>query len=706
MGYARPMSPAPPPTSSLLPSTSSLSEAEAPSLSLADRDALVALLEQCPAISSRNTRDRIAVRLHEQANIDITHSETMRVHVDNIVTTCNNHFGGLAALLAALRHFDQRHTTTEGVVDFLAERGLVGPSPTGPGKASDARGPCPYPGMMPLTEQALFFGRDRESARLVHHVRDHALTVLVGPSGVGKSSLIQAGLLPHLPPHWPVCQVRLGATPLASLRQALGVEPVYDSDSDDIIAAAVAALLAHPGDNVDDDARVVVVVDPFEELFQAATILAAAHNTDQACGNDVESCPNADPETDPGGQRQINGCYRLLAALAAHPRCYPVLVLRADFYGDFMHCPLWPLSQHSRIELGPLSGPELRDAITEPAARRGVIVEPDLVERLLADAARQPGTLPLLQATLRELWHKLGPGDSRLQLVHYRDVGAPVSSGDGDSGPDDFASPLEALLARKADAALAALAPLLQPLALPLLLRLIQFGQGRADTRRRQRLTKLADLGPRADVEAVVLHLAQHRLLTVTGEGPDARALAGTDAASVDLDDTAAPGDQRGVDLAHEAIIRAWPVLRCALAEHRVAEETRRRLEAKARDYQRHDRRGGLLDAVALDEVETWLASAQARYLGASPELRSLAQASRNALNRARYRRRAAMIAMAALTLLTALAAAIAWQQRGRAEDRHAEAQRHRDLALDVQHDLADAPSQPALITMLQSCDN
>ena len=58
----------------------------------------------------------------------------------------------------------------------------------------------PWPGLMPFTEatQAFFHGRDAEAAELFRRVRRERLTILFGQSGLGKSSLLNAGLFPRL----------------------------------------------------------------------------------------------------------------------------------------------------------------------------------------------------------------------------------------------------------------------------------------------------------------------------------------------------------------------------------------------------------------------------------------------------------------------------------------------------------------------------
>jgi hypothetical protein len=59
---------------------------------------------------------------------------------------------------------------------------------------------CPYIGVVPLSEedQPLFAGRDKEIGVLISNLYASSLTILYGESGVGKTSLIRAGILPEL----------------------------------------------------------------------------------------------------------------------------------------------------------------------------------------------------------------------------------------------------------------------------------------------------------------------------------------------------------------------------------------------------------------------------------------------------------------------------------------------------------------------------
>jgi tetratricopeptide (TPR) repeat protein len=471
---------------------------------------------------------------------------------------------------------------------------------------------CPYPGIVAFETRELFFGRDREIEQLVEHVRHHKRTVAVGPSGSGKSSLIRAGLLPDMPDTWPVCRVRLLDRPCAQLGQTLGMDVDLDALGDEPLpdpGPALDALLAdRPA-----DARVLVLVDPLEELFQLA------------------------PADRARAQREQQRFCELLDALTRDRRCACVLALRADFYGDLMNSPLWPLVEHDVFPIAPLAGDALSLSIQEPASRRGVSVERALVQKLIADTREEPGALPLLQETLRSLWERREQRGQQqlLSLALYQAM-----------HEDEGGNPLAAILARKAEAALSDLPPGERALVQPLLLRLVHFGEDGRVTRRQQRLAELEHVGDARSVRRVVDHLATRRLLTLKGDG----------------DTTGAR-----VDLAHEAITGAWPTLARWIADWREDEQKRRRLEDRACEWMAHAQRGGLLDAVALAEAETWLASATAQRLGISDDLRGLVAASRRALARSRRRRIGAVSALAVLTVIAGIAAVVAVQQRDRA---------------------------------------
>jgi hypothetical protein len=140
-----------------------------------------------------------------------------------------------------------------------------------------------------------------------------------------------------------------------------------------------------------------------------------------------------------------------LRALGEDPRCWIITALRADFFGAFMESELWPEFEYGRCEVTPLRGRDLRDAIVMPAQTAGVVLDAALVERLVADTAAEPGALPLLQATLVELWDAFqrGPGASAanryLILDDYERLG-----GEGRTA-------IATALARRADTALAVL---------------------------------------------------------------------------------------------------------------------------------------------------------------------------------------------------------------------------------------------------------
>jgi signal transduction histidine kinase/putative methionine-R-sulfoxide reductase with GAF domain len=467
---------------------------------------------------------------------------------------------------------------------------------------------CPYPGMIAFRadDARFFYGRDAEIQQMIQHLRYRRLLFVIGPSGSGKSSLIHAGLLPRLqrsnffaPGFWLVRELRPGLQPATALARALGGEPG---------APAIARVL----ETQPEAQRLLLVIDQFEELFTLAS------------------------------RAERIRCIAMLRALQKVRQCALLLAMRADFYADLMSTDLWPIEASQRLDIAPLRTNRLREALRRPAAELGVEVAPGLLDRLLADAADEPGALPLLQETMTVLWAEMSAG--ALPLSAYERLSA---SGRG----------LAVALAAKADAVIDELTAEQRRIACRILLRLVQFGEGRADTRRQQTIAALrsADDDP-ALFEHTLQWLTDNRLLTLSNavvydERPtmndERRTIRSNDLSSSVLcppsfGSTIAEAGLAAaiarpaavlVDLAHEALIAGWPTLQRWLAERREAERTRRRLEAHVAEWVRLGRGvGGLLDAVVLDEVDRWLASPEAAEVGYDHGLRELVQASRAAM--------------------------------------------------------------------------
>ena len=299
---------------------------------------------------------------------------------------------------------------------------------------------CPFKGLAAFesSDAEFFCGRDRIVSELIARLAEWPLVGILGPSGIGKSSLMRAGVLPAL---------RAGALPgSAGWRQVLlrpGTDPVRELDR------ALGGETERPGRGL----RTVLAVDQLEDLFTV-------------CDDDSL-------------RREF--LERLVALAGDHERRTLVLcTLRADFYGRLSVYPRFgELLSRSHALVGPMDRAELRDAIERPAARAGLEVEDGLVEVLSAEVADEPGSLPLLSTTLLELWQAR---DGRvLRLQDYRATGG-VRSG----------------VARIAESAYTRLSDDERRVARDVLLRLADVGEGSPE----RRLVSLSEVNAIGGVRA------------------------------------------------------------------------------------------------------------------------------------------------------------------------------------------------------------
>lgn len=224
---------------------------------------------------------------------------------------------------------------------------------------------CPYRGLLPYDsgDADSFFGREADVDACLRRLRDSGLLAVVGPSGVGKSSLVRAGVVAAL--------MRSG-------------RPV---------------LVTTPGPRP---------TDSLGELRSQGQQTLVIDQTEEA----VTTCP------DPVERA------RYFAALAAHVAAGGALVLsmRADHLGDLAPYPnIARLLEEGLYLLGPMAEPDLRNAIEGPARCAGLRLEPGLVDLLVREVEGEPAALPLLSHVLRATWERReGP---TLTVDGYRATG-------------------------------------------------------------------------------------------------------------------------------------------------------------------------------------------------------------------------------------------------------------------------------------------
>ena len=416
---------------------------------------------------------------------------------------------------------------------------------------------------------------------------------------------------------------------------------------------------------VADDApgqRVVIVVDQFEEIFT--------------------SCD---------GENERVAFIRALRAAADHERESAALVVigfRADFYPHALQYPeLVSALQSRQVLVGPMTEEELRSAITGPARQAGLGIEDGLVEVLLRDlapaashlepsAAHDAGALPLLSHALLATWERSRGG--RLTVADYRNSG-------GISGA----------VAASAEEVYAEITPGQQELARRIFTRLVHVSDAAASTRRRVPRSELLDL--RADAQAVLDAFIEKRLITAGAED---------------------------VEIAHEALLHAWPRLRQWIDSDSIGLRTHRQLTAAAEIWRGAGRDpGALYSGGRLAAAEEWAALpahgedlnvVEREFLDASVQQRLAAD--RSARRQTRLLR-SFVGALAALFLVAGTLAVIAYQQKNTATGQRdvaisrqlatdADQLRTTDIALAMQLSLAAyriSPTAEAASSLLDS---
>ena len=314
--------------------------------------------------------------------------------------------------LAHMHHLVESDPSSEKSVGNILEA-IRAPRTTA--RAEPWRSTRPYRGLQAMTEadSDFFFGRDAETTHVLHalHTTPDRLPIVLGNSGVGKSSIAQAGVLASLkrqtwPPgneapwpsafrnsrQWAMLTLRPGPRPLRSLVEAFstlwrldpldpGREALHAQWTQQLAQgdASLHGLLEATRDRLaalDEPApdTILLYVDQAEELYTRA---------------------------DPAQARRFTA---VVAAGLDDDRWRVFLSMRSDFYGRLQEDkPLY--DRWCRVDAHPLEAQALLDVVRQPAEALGArFSDPAFPTRLVQQTGESTGYLPLLSYLMDDLW--------------------------------------------------------------------------------------------------------------------------------------------------------------------------------------------------------------------------------------------------------------------------------------------------------------
>ena len=422
----------------------------------------------------------------------------------------------------------------------------------------------PYPGLLAFQtdDAAIYFGRDLEITRAIEKLEEFRrfsyssphFVLLLGASGSGKSSFARAGIMSHLKlkKEWLVVEPFMPRTnPIAELAVAFiktfnnipALRSKYASSQleQDLAQTATANpssetvllnLVRELRENSPNDITVLLIIDQAEELFVVS---------------------------DPQRAKQFLALLRA-AIEQADGRLMVLATMRSEFLGNFQQHPFRMDVRYEKpfeyetFTLDPLPTECFYEIIRKPAELVGLTIDDDLVERMVVNTGTNDA-LPLLAYTLRRLWDNENyRKDWRFELKEYLDLG-------GLEGSIRKAADEALNLSRRNQEELAALKGAFVPA-------MVKLSHEDDPVRQRARLDKLTP-------EAIKLlqPFINNRLL-ITDKDTD---------------------DHETLEVAHEALLRAWPQLVHWIDEDRDKLHLFNSLERAAKDWNDHNRQPDLL---------------------------------------------------------------------------------------------------------------
>ncbi|MEU9835505.1 AAA family ATPase [Streptosporangium sp. NPDC048047] len=574
------------------------------------------------------------------AKLDAVHSQTIQTDTA-LRRAVQDVFSSLPGMNASLAEFKARQRLQDTALDALGKdlRELTAGVHVLAGRAGLRTRDsflvhwydrCPYAGLEPYDQSRadVYFGRESETLELVEVVQRRlaapSLVVVTGASGVGKSSLLQAGLLPYLAKglperpdtaRWPHAVFAPGRHPLTEL--AARIAAVGDMDSGKVKAMLLTApedayqhvheaLVRNSGAARQDPGRMVIIVDQFEQVFTLAR--------------------SSDRQAEQEGSAFITALHAMAThPLEGEPAALIVIGIRADYHDRCLNHPeLKEVLQNGCCWLSPMRREDFLAAAVIPAKVAGLEVEPALRETIGAevlDHRLDSGTLPLLSEAMRRTWEKRD--GRRLTRLGY------VRSGR-----------LARAVEESAEEVYERLPPALQQLTEQVFRRMVVVGDdGKLSARPVPRAEfYLGNTGREAEVEQVLEAFARARLIVL---------------------------ERQSVHVSHEILLQVWSRMTTWFAADRSQHHLYRNLITDTTDWKTNNKetsylyRGKRLTAV-VRSAEQW--RSDPRYPKLSTEVKEFIHAS----TRRRTHQRMLSAAAVTLLMLTVTVLGVRWIEQAR----------------------------------------
>jgi GAF domain-containing protein len=545
-------------------------------LTTQEKQEIVDLLVACPSMRNANGQQTIISMLCNNISSSLAPNQlNNRAFAYNLLDTCLNYSKGFDDLISSLRSQDGES------IPFIALEKYLKRLEGKPSIGDDVMNNCPYVGLKFFQENDahLFRRLDGTIDSLFNAVTgdDNNWITLTGSSGSGKSSLINAGLLPKLKNseesiHWQICLFRFRQNPYES---EAWFTNLLDKQYENVVTNF---LKEQPTTR-----KVLFIIDQAEEfLIDEKEGAKQAHQKHRRI---IEGLLDLT-------QNDYNIEFKLL------------LVLRTDFVGAVQdHELLGEIFVGApQVLLRPLKEDSLKSVIEEPAKELGWTVEASLTQHILIETQGKPGSLPLIQVALTETWKECLKNNSKtLTLQAYKKVGG-------------YAKALSTI----ADAAFNSLPPEQQEQAERVFIDLVHTGENtRITTRRIRTKTQIG-----TDDWKTVEEFAKPEVrLLVIGELPKK--------------ENGQAKREPTVEIIHEALIENWLRLRSWVNQYQKFIICRGEVEHQYDRWKTKKLDDNLLHGSLLDAAESYLDKI------ARPEIKDfIGQSLRNKEDKARSERR------------------------------------------------------------------